>query len=301
MASAVVVQTHDAPPDAGRVAQHRLVELEALWSRFAEGSDLDRLNRAGGEPVTVSRATITLLRTMAEGAEVSEHRYDPTILPALLDAGYRASVDDPERVTELPPGHHRSGVGLADMEVDNEHRTATLPAGVAIDPGGIGKGLAADLVAELLVSKGAAGALVSIGGDVAMAGEAPRPAGWVIEVEDPHEPSRAVARMAVRAGGVATSSTLSRRWQGRSGSTHHVIDPTTGAPSTTDLATVTVVASRAWLAEVHATGALLGGSGDVSAYADRHRLNLLAIDHAGRRVVTDGLMPTLLREELVQR
>jgi hypothetical protein len=166
----------DGPPSAGRDARLRLAELEALWSRFAPGSDIDRLNRAAGAPVHVSRATITLLNTMVKAAEATSGRYDPTVLPALMDAGYRASIDDADRVSTLSPGPHRSGVGMADVVIDADAQTVTLPPDVAIDPGGIGKGLAADLVVEQLVLGGAAGALVSIGGDLATAGAVPRDA-----------------------------------------------------------------------------------------------------------------------------
>lgn len=295
MASSVVVITLDGPPSAGRDARLRLAELEALWSRFAPGSDIDRLNRAEGTPVYVSNATITLLHTMVEATNATAGRYDPTILPALIEAGYRASIDDPGRVTTLSPGAHRSCMGMDDVVIDADARTVTLPAGVAIDPGGIGKGLAADLVAEQLVLDGAAGALVSIGGDLAAAGEPPQAHGWEVEVEDPHDPVRALAHLGLPSGGVATSSTVSRRWMADGTSIHHVIDPRTGAPSATDLATVTVVAPRAWLAEAHATGALLGGSGQVLTYAREHRLEALAVDMEGRGFATGGLEPTLIR------
>ncbi len=295
MASSVVVITLDGPASAGRDARLRLVELEALWSRFAPGSDIDRLNRAAGAPVHVSRATITLLNTMVEAAKETEGRYDPTVLPALIDAGYRASIDDADRISTLSPGPHRSCVGLDAVAIDADACTVTLPPDVAIDGGGIGKGLAADLVAEQLVLDGAAGALVSIGGDLAAAGESPEAHGWEVEVEDPHDPVHALAHLGVPRGGVATSSTVSRRWTTDGTSVHHVIDPRTGAPSATDLATVTVVAPRAWLAEAHATGALLGGSGQVLTYARDHRLEALAVDHEGRVYATGGLEPTLIR------
>jgi thiamine biosynthesis lipoprotein len=188
MASSVVVIVVDGPPSAGRDAHLRLAELEALWSRFAAGSDIDRLNQAAGAPVHVSRPTITLLCTMAKAAEATSGRYDPTVLPALLAAGYRASIDDADRVSTLSPGPHRSGVGMADVVIDADAQTVTLPPDVAIDPGGIGKGLAADLVVEQLVLGGAAGALVSIGGDLATAGQSPGTHGWEVEVEDPHIP-----------------------------------------------------------------------------------------------------------------
>ena len=293
MASSVVIITLDGPASAGRDARLRLIELEALWSRFAPGSDIDRLNTAAGSPVPVSRSTITLLQTMVAAANATGGRYDPTVLPALLEAGYRASIDDADRITTLPSGPHRSCVGMSEVHIDGDASTVTLPPDVAIDPGGIGKGLAADLVAEQLVLDGAAGALVSIGGDLAVAGESPQGHGWEVEVEDPHHPARALAHLGIPCGGVATSSTISRRWTSHGRNTHHVIDPHTGAPSETDLATVTVVARRAWLAEAHATGALLGGSGHVRAYARQHHLELLAVNHDGRLFATGGLEPTL--------
>ena len=104
MASSVVIITLDGPASAGRDARLRLVELEALWSRFAPGSDIDRLNRAAGAPVPVSRATITLLNTMVEAAKSTDGRFDPTVLPALIEAGYQASIDDADRITTLPSG-----------------------------------------------------------------------------------------------------------------------------------------------------------------------------------------------------
>jgi len=195
--------------------------------------------------VHVSRPTITLLRTMVEASQRTEGRYDPTVLPALMEAGYRASIEDADRVTQLAPGPHRSCVGVGDVVIDGQAGSVRLPPEVAIDPGGIGKGLAADLVAEQLVRDGAAGALVSIGGDLATAGHAPHAHGWEVEVEDPHDPVRALAHLGMPCGGVATSSTISRRWRRDGTSTHHVIDPYTGVPSTTDLATVTVVAANA--------------------------------------------------------
>lgn len=160
MASSVVIITLDGPASAGRDARLRLIELEALWSRFAPGSDIDRLNTAAGSPVPVSRSTITLLQTMVAAANATGGRYDPTVLPALLEAGYRASIDDADRITTLPSGPHRSCVGMSEVHIDGDASTVTLPPDVAIDPGGIGKGLAADLVAEQLVLDGAAGALV---------------------------------------------------------------------------------------------------------------------------------------------
>ena len=135
MASSVVVITLDGPASAGRAARLRLVELEALWSRFAPGSDIDRLNRAAGAPVPVSRATITLLNTMVEAAKSTDGRFDPTMLPALIDTGYRASIDDADRITTLSPGPHRSCVGLEDVVIDADDLDTNGSPALAFDVG----------------------------------------------------------------------------------------------------------------------------------------------------------------------
>jgi len=113
------------------------------------------------------------------------------------------------------------------------------------------------------MAAGASGVLVNLGGDLAFAGTAADGSPWSIGVEDERvltdDPDRVLRVLEFPAGtdaaGVATSTTLKRRWaQGRR---HHVIDPRTGAPAVSDLVQVTVIADRAWVAEVTATTALL--------------------------------------------
>lgn len=205
-------------------------------------------------------------------------------------------------MTVLPPavlgcdvlGHHDptlAGPTLADIEIDRFASTVRLPAGLAIDAGGIGKGLAADLAVAHLLRAGGVGAMVSIGGDISMGGRAPA-GGWNVLVERPRREQQVgglVGTIAVSGGGVSTSSTTSRRWQHEGSTRHHIIDPWTGAPSATDLSSVTVVARSGWLAEAHATAAMLAGSEQVIDYLDRHELSGLAVAADDRVLATDDL------------
>jgi len=269
-----------------------LDHLEARWSRFLPDSDVTRLNLAGGHPVHVDPTTIRLLTTMIDAWHDTEQRFDPTTLPALLAAGYGASIDDPTRVTHLPGDVARLGAEceptLDDAEIDSDAGTVRLPVGLAIDAGGIGKGLAADLAVAHILTSGADGAMVSIGGDISMGGQSPDD-GWTIHVEHPTPVRGMVANLAVGGGGVATSSTRSRRWRQEGDERHHVIDPWTAAPSTTDLASVTVIARSGWLAEAHATAAILAGSHEVIAYLDRHDLSGVAVTNDNQVLATDDL------------
>lgn len=282
-----------------------LDHLEACWSRFLPDSDVSRLNLSCGEPMEVDPTTRTLLDAMIDAWHTTEQRFDPTTLPALMAAGYRSSIDDPQRVTILlsgavqldgpdattPADATLTDPTLDDVEIDRAANSVRLPAGLAIDAGGIGKGLAADLTVAHMLRAGLDGAMVSIGGDISMGGRPPD-GGWTVLIEHPghrHDVDHLVGTIAVGGGGVATSSTTARRWQHQGNERHHVIDPWTGSPSTTDLSSVTVVARSGWLAEAHATAAILSGSEHVIDYLDRHELSGLAVAADGRVLATEDL------------
>jgi thiamine biosynthesis lipoprotein len=157
--------------------------------------------------------------------------------------------------------------GTGGVEVDDVAGTARVPAGVSFDPGGIGKGLAADLAVVAVAAAGASGALVSVGGDVRVWGRPPQGQGWTLTVQDPFTPDRDAAAVVLRDGGVATSSVLGRRWHHAGSPMHHVVDPATGSPVDNGVVAVTAVAGTAWWAEV-LTKAVLVTAGCTDAIGD---------------------------------
>ena len=306
----VVVVGEDRDPALGRSLAHivgLLDDLEARWSRFLPHSDITRLNNSPGAWVDVDPFTITLVVSMIDAWRATDGAFDPSVLPILVDAGYGASIDDPWKVTILPDGQlvalgDDAGPTMDDIEVDPAGTAIRLPAGLALDPGGVGKGLAADLAVQRLLEFGAAGALVSIGGDMTMAGSPPPTSsdtgGWSISVEDPDPSNGELCRLLVSGGGVATSSTRSRRWVRAGHEQHHLIDPRVGEISSTDLAAVTVIARSGWIAEAHATAALLAGSIGAIDHLDRHGLSGLAVGLDGSLQSTADLA---VSRELVDR
>jgi len=286
----VIVGDPDGPPIGPLVAGAlaRLEHLEQRWSRFLPDSDVTRINRSAGQPVEVDPDTIMLVQKMVEAWHLTGGLLDPTTLPALVAAGYGVSKEDPARVTRIPAGAISGGC-MDDVRIDAGLRTVAAPREVAIDPGGLGKGLAADLVVAQLLDAGALGALVSIGGDLAMAGQPSEPAGWRVAIEHPEPPHGQLGTVVVNGGGVATSSTRSRRWFTDGVARHHVIDPATGDPSVTDLASVTVFARSGWLAEAHATAALLSGRAGVLDWLGSHGLTGLAVGRDGEVVASPDL------------
>lgn len=268
-------------------ARDRIDELERRWSRFRPDSDVSRLNAGAGRPVEVGGDTHLLVDLAVRAWRLTGGGFDPTLLDALLAAGYDRSFESLGEDASPPatPRLHVLRPGPTDIVFDGS--AITLPAGMGFDPGGIGKGLAADLVSRLLLDEGAAGACVNMGGDLRVRGESPTGGGWTLSVEHPQCTS-AIAMIGLLDGAVATSSVLRRVWQAGGRRRHHLIDPATGEPSTSDLALVSVVAGQAWVAEVLAKAALLRGTARAFDLLDTTTA-ALAVDHDGRVLASNGL------------
>ena len=260
----VVTDPDTDPADAAALLAGAWAHIDALegrWSRFRPDSEVSALNRHSGAPVVVSTDTIALITRAIAAWQLTEGFFDPTVGAALVALGYDRDFAEVAWATVASPAAGDPGPtpGPVAIELDPERSTVTLPAGVSFDPGGIGKGLAADLVAEALIDAGAVGALVNLGGDLRGAGNAPGAGGWPVTLPDPLRPGHELARFVLPHGAVATSSRLRRRWRTTAGPAHHLVDPATGRPATGDIVAATVVADRAWRAEVLATALVLGG------------------------------------------
>jgi FAD:protein FMN transferase len=247
-------------PTLAMRARRRLDALERSWSRFIADSEVSRINAAAGRAVAVSPDTRLLVRRALEGHRFTAGRFDPTLLPAVIAAGYDRTFDSING-SSITGGPATASVGLgpAGVELDDDEGTVRLAVGVAFDPGGIGKGLAADLVATELIELGAAGILVNVGGDLRVIGDAPDGEVWRVEVDDPRG-GAPLGIVALANGAVATSSRARRRWTSADGTEHHhLIEPVTGTSASTSVLAATVIASDGWRAEVLAKVAFLDG------------------------------------------
>jgi thiamine biosynthesis lipoprotein len=230
------------PPDGVEYARRRVEALELQWSRFIIESEVARCNRAGGRSVVVSESTIMLMQAAVTGWRTTNGTFDPSVATAMDANGYGGGRGRHHRPQAAP--------GLARLEIDVERGAVRLPAGVEFDPGGIGKGLAADLVVVDLAQMGVDGALVSLGGDVRTWGTSPDGDDWLVAVQHPLDADRDVGMVALRDGAVATSSSLGRCWRQDGEPMHHIVDPRTGRPVNSDVVAVTAIAAEAWWAEV---------------------------------------------------
>ena len=273
------------PPGLADRARARIDDLEGKWSRFLPDSEVSELNRQAGNWVTVSGETLLLVERALEAWRLTVGRFDPTVLGDLIRAGYDRSFDE---LGPAPAGGESPLTGGAGrIEIEAARSRVRLPAGTGFDPGGIGKGLAADLVVTDLLETGAAGACVNLGGDLRVTGTPPSGQAWTVAVEHPWAP-QPLALVGLDDGAVATSTSLRRQWQAGGQTRHHLIDPWTGLPSESDLTLASVVAARAWAAEVLAKAVLLRGSAGAFDLIDGLGAEALAVDTGGRIMASSG-------------
>lgn len=257
MGGTVNLHVVDAPEGTLARAAASLDLLEGRWSRFRADSEMSRLNTADGRPVVVSPATATLVALAVRGWHATGGAFDPTVLDAMAAAGYDRSFDLLAGRADSTTGAIAATVpGCAGIGVDVRTHTVRLPPGVRLDPDGIGKGLAADIIATQLRAAGAGGALVDVRGDIRVTGEPPE-GGWRIAVD---LPTAEDVTLGLSEGAAATSSLLAHQWMQAGVPQHHLIDPSTGAPATAGFVAATIVAGTAWWAEVLTKAVMLADS-----------------------------------------
>jgi len=276
--------------DAIDVLERELVAIDLAASRFRDDSEVTRLARHGGRWMPASPLLLAALRAGIHAAAATDGAVDPTLGASMRalgwDRDFRVVVSrrEPARIELVP------AAGWRRIELDHARRRVRVPAGVEIDLGATAKALAADRAAAAAARTTGSGVLVSLGGDIAVAGPAPA-GGWPILVTDDHRaPSVAKGQtVSIAAGGLATSSTTVRRWRTTEGLVHHVLDPRTGRPAAEVWRTVSVAAASCVDANTASTAAIVLGD-RAPAWLDRLGLPARLVRPDGR-VVIAGAWP----------
>lgn len=273
-------------------AQALFARNESALSRFRPHSELMQLNGRTTQWVPVSDLLWREITLAVQMAVQTSGRFDPTLLRALVHAGYDQSF---EQITGgVGDGRWREPEQLygrwREIELDEPRRAVRLPAGVALDLGGIAKGDTAQQAVTLLQTVGPA--LVDAGGDL-VAGSAPTGCpGWPVALSSPWSGTAETNDLAtfwLAEGALATSGIDYRSWVQDGVVAHHLIDPQTGQPAHTDALTATVFAPEAAVAEAWATASLIAGTdAGVDALLD-HDLAGLVIGRDGRILATPAM------------
>jgi thiamine biosynthesis lipoprotein len=252
--ASVAVTDASALGEAGALLEAELAHVDTVCSRFRSDSELVAANRNTGRRVAVSETLRIYLEAALEAARSTGGVVDPTLGAELRRLGYDRTyalvrTRDGFQIREAEPEQPR----WEEIQLDDDGLLA--PPGAELDLGATAKALAADEAARTIAAATGVGTLVSLGGDVALAGEPPA-GGWCIGVAEHHR-AEAQAVVTLESGGLATSTTTVRRWHTDSGEANHLVDPRTLAPVAGAWRTATVAAGSCLDANIAATAALV--------------------------------------------
>jgi thiamine biosynthesis lipoprotein len=227
----LVVPDPSQADEAEHILRSEIDAIDRACSRFRPDSELAHLHANAGRAIKVSSLLFDALDVAYSVAERTHGAVDPTVGNAMEALGYDRDFGQIEsrrlQMADLGPV-----AGFRQLHLDRQRRSARIPKGVRLDLGSSAKALLADRAVDHVAHEIASGALVSIGGDVAVAGEPP-PEGWAIGIAvDSSAGADDVDQVvAIRRGGLASSSIGVRTWQMGNKQVHHIVDPTTGRSS----------------------------------------------------------------------
>ncbi len=233
-----------------------LDRVDAVASRFRADSEVSRLANAVGSHVTLSPLLRELVAAALHAAQASDGDVDPTLGTVMTRLGYGGDLRTATGTQSTAPlVALERRASWRDLRL--EGATLELPQGTLLDLGATAKAYAADRCAVRAADELGCGVLVSLGGDIRVAGLEPA-TGWLLLVQDgPGEPSSTVRLTGARA--MATSSTMRRRWRHDEQVLHHVLDPLTGRPADPVWRSATVAAPTCLEANTWSTAALVRG------------------------------------------
>ena len=280
-------------------AEDRVKELEALWSVTDENSEIYALNRDGF--AALSGDTAALLAGALELCERTDGALDITVCPVVRSWGFttgKYAVPDSEAIEEL-----LTRVDYTKVTLDEAAGTAAIPAGVEIDFGSVAKGYTGDVLSGLLKVYGVESAILDLGGNIQTVGAKPDGSPWRIGVRDPEDEAGYIGVVSVSDKAVVTSGGYERYFEQDGVRYWHILDPKTGRPARSGLASVTVVGDAGAVCDALSTALfVMGREGAVDfwcQYRDELGFELIILDEAGAVTITAGLEDsfTLSREE----
>lgn len=269
-------------------------QLEALWSVTEESSDLYAINHSDGSPVTVNDDTAKVLAFAMEMAGQTGGMLEPTIYPVLTAWGFTTDekrVPSEQELSELLPLVGYENVSLNGNEV-------TLPSGMMLDLGAVGKGYASDEAAKILRDAGVPSALLDFGGNILAVGSKPDGSDWRLGLKDPFADGN-IGILEVSDCAVVTSGNYENYFAGEDGRVYgHIIDPRTGYPADNDLASVTIISQDGKLCDALSTALfVMGKDGAIDYWRQNPGFEMILIGSEREIYITEGIADTFIPAE----
>ena len=266
--------------------------VAASASAFDSLSLVSRINR--NETDRLDPTLLTLFKTSLRINGESGGKFDPTVGPLVQAWGFgkgHTVSPDTAAVSDM-----LAYVGIAKCTLSDSRLVKPDPR-MQFNFSAIAKGLGCDAVAAMLERNGVTDYLIEIGGEIRASGLSPRGDHWAVSVDAPIASADSIIHQSMvtidlnkgyfdGTAGVATSGNYRNFHSSGGKSFGHTIDPQTGRPATTDIASATVIAPTAMEADAYATAIMAMGSADGVRMCDRLNIMAYIVTTDGKVIVT---------------
>lgn len=267
-------------------AEECIQQVEGLWSVTDEDSEIYQANHSGGQPVTVSEETAEIISFALEMAQRTGGALDPTIYPVLTAWGF--TTDSKQVPSQQQIAQLLEQVGYDRIQINGSE--LTVPDGMELDLGAVGKGYTADLVTEILRRHGVTSALISLGGNIQSIGSRPDGSDWRLGIRAPWE-SGNLGVLTVSDAAVVTSGGYENYFDDEQGNIYwHILDPSTGYPADSGLQSVTIVGREGKMCDALSTALFVMGAQSAEQYwRENGGFEMLLVTDSGEILITEGI------------
>ena len=266
-------------------ASEKLNELDKLWSATESGSEIFAVNSSEGKPVSVSDETASVISFAKEMSSQTGGAFDITVYPIVEAWGFTTgehSVPSEERLNELLEAVGSDKITVSGSEI-------TLPAGSKLDLGAVAKGRAGDICVDLMKKCGVTSAVLDLGGNIRTLGTKPDGSKWKIGLRDPFSEG-IYATLDVGETNIVTSGAYERFFEQDGKTYHHIIEPNTGRPAESGIASATVIGSEGRLCDALSTSLfVLGAEGAEQLYRSSHDFDYILVTDSGEVIMSEGV------------
>ena len=267
-------------------ASERISSLEKLWSVTDENSEIYKINHSGGISTEISGETAALLGLMLDTSGSTDGALDCTLYPVLSEWGFTTGeyrIPSEERLSEL-----LSRTGWEKIVLDGQ--AVTVPENMQLDLGAAGKGQAGMLAAEILRENGVSSALLDLGGNIQTIGTKPDGSRWKLGIRSPFDEGT-LAVIEVSDCAVITSGGYERFFVGDDGETYwHILDPKTGKPARSGLASATVIGRDGAVCDALSTAVFVMGADKAGElWRQKKDIDLILVTDSGEILITEGI------------
>ena len=269
-------------------------ELQSLEDNLiswrVENSEISNLNKSAGsgKRTKLSSSTENYLKKVLQLSKDSDGALDPTIgqIARLWDiGGDNPRVPEQKEIDELLPY-----VGYKNLDINDDG--ALIPEGFKIDLGAVGKGIGCDISKEILDKNDVDGAVISVGGSILVYGQKPDKSPWKIAITDPRgeDDSSVLGGLTINKDCYISTSGDYEKYIMKDGVRyHHILDPSTGYPSDSDLISVTIVCDNGLLSDGLSTACFILGLEKSQSLLEKYNAEAVFVDKDKNVYVTDGI------------